>query len=112
MTDIEQPYTPSLDEVREAHGWTGHDSHVESNRAAKRAEFDRWLAAHNEAVRAEALREAGRDIDRMIAIARDDEREKAAQIAETHPAPLGAVARLIRDAIAARIRAQGKEQGA
>jgi hypothetical protein len=53
MTD----YTPTTDEVRE---WYGDDV-TDADRAwelAKRAEFDRWLAAHDEEVLDKAARRA------------------------------------------------------
>lgn len=59
-------------------------------RAALGDEFDRWLAAHDEAVRAE-------------------ERERIARIAKSVSPRQGA---WVGEDIAARIREQGKEQGA
>lgn len=89
-----EPYTPSLEEVRGAyHAWSDGqgDSHPRKPTWSK-AEFDRWLAEHDEAVRAE-------------------ERQKAAQISltwdgGTWDATSGP------GQIAAQILAQGKESRA
>lgn len=51
-------YTPSLEEVRENYGWNGHDSYIESNRVASRAEFDRFIKRYRAEAKAEALEEA------------------------------------------------------
>lgn len=47
-------YIPPTDSVRRAYGWSGHDSHVPANREYKEAEFDRWLAAHDAEIIAQA----------------------------------------------------------
>lgn len=47
-------YIPETSVVRVSYGRTGHDSYIESNRWAKEAEFDRWLAAHDREVAAKA----------------------------------------------------------
>lgn len=44
-------YAPETGAVRISYGWTGHDNYIETNRQAKEAEFDRWLAAHDQQVR-------------------------------------------------------------
>ena len=45
-------YTPTTEEVREAYGyWSDSGPHAPPD------EFDRWLAAHDAEVRAQALRE-------------------------------------------------------
>lgn len=80
-----QPYTPSDLSVKIAFTYV-EDGQSEILTRERETAFDRWLAAHDEAVRAE-------------------EREKAAQIAE----------RMMRWPYTARdiatvIRAQGKEQ--
>ena len=43
-------YTPTTEDVREAYGWSGHDSYIELNRISRREEFDRWLAEHDRQV--------------------------------------------------------------
>ena len=61
-------YTPSLDEARDRYAdarvgvgeWTRFDEAVRRAVEDAYAEFDRWIAAHDAKVRAEALREAAR----------------------------------------------------
>lgn len=77
----QEPYTPSIDEVREAYV-VGVDPEVT---ARYRAEFDRWLAAHDAEVAAKATAA---------------ERERCARIAEQTPN----VIQKFSDIAAARIR--------
>lgn len=51
-------YTPTLEEVRENYGWNGHDSYIESNREASKAQFDRFIKQYRAEAKAEALNEA------------------------------------------------------
>lgn len=51
-------YTPALEEVRENYGWNGHDSYIESNREASKAQFDRFIERYRAEAKAEALEEA------------------------------------------------------
>lgn len=86
MTERDEPYVP--------HRWYAEVHFYEdgSHRQTNGSSFEKWLAAHDEAVRQE-------------------EREKAAQIAED--TRYGSADREdVPDLIAARIREQGKEQRA
>lgn len=88
-------YTPSDVSVKIAFTYV-EDGQSDDLTRDRESAFDRWLAAHDDAIRAE-------------------EREKAAQIAEEMaPSRRGTYARgqaHTARSIAAAIRAQGKEQG-
>lgn len=55
-------YTPTLQEVRENYGWNGHDSYIESNREASKAQFDRFIERYRAEAKSEALKEAAQDL--------------------------------------------------
>jgi hypothetical protein len=82
-------YTPSLDEGRNA--WIEYQTEIPDDGA--------YLPM--------SVEEAEAQFDRMIEAVRQEEREKAAQIVERS----GGAYPSILARIAARIRAQGKEQG-
>lgn len=89
MTDIEQPYTPSLDEVRSDFAAVGVEMGAYSHEEGE-ARFDRWLAARDEAVRAEE-REKTIDEAQDELVRRDAFTERSLRILDG-------------------LRAQGKEQ--
>lgn len=67
-----EQYTPTTEEVREyvevggePRPWEEVTPESESKEAARAAAFDRWLAAHDAQVRADALREAGDGVLRI-----------------------------------------------
>ena len=56
-------YTPTTDEVRDAYVDTGWAADGSLSDPRDPDEFDRWLAAHDAEVRAQALREAADELD-------------------------------------------------
>lgn len=66
-------YTPTAEDVREGFSWSGHDNYIPENRKAKRAEFDRWLSEHDQAVIFGYLKALSEKYGKLAIDAREDD---------------------------------------